>query len=434
MKTALIAAALLVGAALPLRAEIAIQDITTPAGHEIWLVEDRSIPFVSIEVIFEGGASIEPLDKAGVVSLMTALLSEGAGDLDAQAFAAALEATAGGIDFDAGRDSVSMTLRALTENRDAVVDLAILALTQPHFSDEAVARTRDQQVASLTRSAQEASTVAAAAFNAAGFPDHPYSVTTDGTPETVASIDRDAIVAAHRAAFGRNRVYIGAAGDIGADELAALVDRLLAGLPETDAALPEYHRFDAAPGVSVVPHPGPQSYILFGLPGLHLDDPDYLAAMIVNEYFGGGRFGSVLMHDLREERGLTYGVGMSLSSNRFGDAYLGAFSTDNATVAESLQVLRAAFQRLADEGMTQQDRDRIVTYLTGAYPLRFTGNSEIAGIMAAMQFQDFGLDYVNIRNDRVRAVTLEQVNAMARRLAQPDQLHIVIAGQPEGLE
>ena len=421
-------------AAAPAWAEIEIQNVQTPAGHSAWLVEERSIPMVAIDVIFAGGASIEPLEQSGVVSLMTSLLNEGAGDLDAQGFAAALESTAGSISFEAGRDSVSVSIRALSENRDAVVDLAILALTQPRFEEAAVARTRNQQVASLERELQTPAAQAGAAWRAAGYGDHPYSTNTDGSPETIAALTRDQIVAAHGIAFARNRAHIGAAGDISADELAALVDRLLAGLPESTVPLPDYRPYQAEPGVTVIPFDGPQSAIQFGYAGLHVDDPDYMAAMIVNEYFGGGRFGTQLMNALREESGLTYGVGMSLSSGRFGDAYVGGFSTDNATAGQALQVLREQFALLAENGLTQADMDRVVTYLTGAYPLRFDGNADIAGIMASMQFQDFDIDYVNVRNDRMRAVTLEQVNAMAARLARPDDLVITIAGRPQGLE
>ena len=148
----ILAAGLLLAAGLAAPAlAIDIEDVTSPAGHEAWLVEEHSIPFVSIEVIFTGGASLDPEGKAGAVSLMTALLSEGAGDLDAQAYAAALESLAGSVSFEAGRDSVSMTIRALSENRDQVIDLALMALNEPQFSHMSLDRVRAQTIASLER-------------------------------------------------------------------------------------------------------------------------------------------------------------------------------------------------------------------------------------------------------------------------------------------
>ena len=113
--------------ATPLHAEIDIQPVISPQGITGWLVEERSIPFVAIEVIFPGGANLDPDSAEGAVSLMSALLSEGAGDLDAQGYAAALESLAGSVSFSAGRDSVSLSIHALSENRDQVIDLARLA-------------------------------------------------------------------------------------------------------------------------------------------------------------------------------------------------------------------------------------------------------------------------------------------------------------------
>jgi len=140
------------------------------------------------------------------------------------------------------------------------------------------------------------------------------------------------------------------------------------------------------------------------------------------------------MTEIREERGLTYGIYTSLASNRHGDSYVGRFSTANETVAEAIELVREQFRWLADGGITQEDLDRVQTYLTGAYPLRFDGNESIARVLAAMQFQDYGIDYVNIRNDLVRAVTLEDIHRVSRRLARPDELFFAVVGQPQGLE
>lgn len=427
------AAALALTLATPVNA-IEIESVTTPMGHNAWLVEDRSIPFVAIEVVFVGGASVDPADRPGAVSLMTALLTEGAGDLDAQGYAAALESLAGNVGFDSGRDSVTLSIRALSENRDQVIDLARLPLTDPHFAMQALDRVRAQQIASLQRQGQNPNTIAQLAWNRQGYAGHAYARPVDGTPDSVAALTVDDILAAHRAAFTTDRVFVGAAGDIGAEELAAIVDRILDGLPTASAPLPDYHRFDAAPGMTVIDHPGGQSVIQFGHGGIRWDDPDFMPAFLMNEIFGGGRFGTRLMNELREQRGLTYGVYTSLASGRYGDSYVGRFSTANETAAEAIALIREQFDWLASGGISADDLARVQTYLTGAYPLRFDGNSAIAGILASMQFQGFDIGYVNRRNDLVRAVTLDDIRRVAQRLAQPDGLTFVVVGQPEGLE
>ena len=419
--------------ALP-AAAIDIEDVTSPAGRTAWLVEEHSIPFVSIEVIFTGGASLDPAGKAGAVSLMTSLLTEGAGDLDAQGYAAALESLAGEVSFEAGRDSVSMSIRALSENRDQVIDLALSALTDAQFGQQSLDRVRAQAIASLQRAAQNPNTLAQETWSRIGYPGHAYGIPSDGTTATVGALTLDDILTAHRAAFTSDRMYVGAAGDITPEELGAIVDRIGEGLPAAETPLPVYQSFAAPAGITVVPFDAPQSVIQFGHAGIPADDPDFMPAFVMNEIFGGGGFASRLMSEIREQRGLTYGVYTSLASAQFGDSYVGRMSTGNATVAESIDLIRQQFQWLADGGITQDDLTRTQTYLTGAYPLRFDGNGSIARILASMQFQNYDIDYVNVRNDLVRAVTLEDVQRVAQRLAQPDALSFVIVGQPEGVE
>ncbi|TVP74278.1 MAG: insulinase family protein [Rhodobacteraceae bacterium] len=419
--------------AFPLRAEVDITPVTTETGLNAWLVEERSIPFVALELIFAGGAALDSDETAGAVSLMAALLSEGAGDLDAQAFATRSEALAARLSFSANRDSVSVSARFLTEDADEVIDLLRLALTEPRFDDSAIARLRSQTLAGLRRDALEPNAIASRSFARAAYGPHPYGRDANGTPETVEALQRDDLIAAHGAAIARDRVFIGAAGDISADDLAALLDRLFEGIPQEGQPIPERAAFLAGPGLEILPFDGPQSVIAFGHRGIPRDDPDFLTAFVVNEIFGGGRFGTRLMRSLREERGLTYGVGAFLSSGALGETYQGRVSTDNANVELVIELLREEWAQIAREGVTDEELSRIQTYLTGAYPLRFDGNASIAAIMASMQFQGFDEDYVNIRNDLIDALTLEEVNELAARLFDPEALFFVVVGQPVGL-
>ncbi|TQM91937.1 M16 family metallopeptidase [Roseinatronobacter monicus] len=425
--------AIFILAAFPLRAEVDITQVTSPSGLNAWLVEERSIPFVSLDLIFPGGATLESDEQAGVVNLMTALLSDGAGDMDAQAFAARSEELATRMSFNAGRDSVSVSVRFLTEDAEAVIEHLRLALTEPRFDEDAIARTRGQLLAQLRRDALDPNTLASRAFASVAFDGHPYGREANGTPETVGALDRDALVAAHQGAIARDRVYIGAAGDISAEDLGELLDRLFEGIPETGWDLPDHAEFLAEPGVEVIPFDGPQSVVAFGHAGIARDDPEFLTAYVVNEIFGGGRFGTRLMRSLREERGLTYGIGAFLSSGALGESYQGRLSTDNDNVEIVLELLREEWAQMANDGVTEEELKRIQTYLTGAYPLRFDGNSSIASIMASMQYQGFDIDYVNRRNDMISSLTLDEVNDLASRLYDPDALFFVIVGQPVGL-
>jgi zinc protease len=423
----------LVIAALPVRAAIEIEEVTSPGGITAWLVEEPSIPFVAIELRFRGGASLDAPGKRGAVNLMTGLLEEGAGEMDAQAFARAKESLAADIGFDVGDDSLSVSARFLTENRDDAAELLRLALAEPRFDPEALERVRRQALASIASDAKDPNRIAGKRFDAMAFADHPYGTPISGTAESVAALTRDDIHAAHRAVLARDRVFVGVAGDITAAELGPLLDRLLGGLPETGAPQPADIDVALPGGVEVVTYDTPQSVVVFGQAGMTEDDPDFFAAYIMNQILGGGGFRSRLMAELREARGLTYGVYSYLVPKDHAALYMGSFASSNGRVAEAVDLVRAEWAKMAAAGVTAEELDAAKRYLTGAYPLRFDGNATIAGILAGMQITGRPIDYVNTRNARVEAVTLDEINRVAAELLDPAALQFVVVGQPEGL-
>lgn len=419
--------------AMPARAELNIQEVTSPGGITAWLVEDHGIPFTALEIQFRGGTSIEAPEKRGAINLMTALIEEGAGEMDSRAFAEARDALAADFNFDAGGDSVGISVRFLTENRDQAVDLLHEALINPRFDQDAIDRVREQVLSILRSDEKDPGTIASNAFDRLAFGDHPYGSSGDGTIDTVTALTRDDVVDAHKAALARDRIYVAAAGDITASELGPLLDRLLGDLPATGAPLPPRADWQLSPGQTVIDFPTPQATVLFGHVGIPRDDPDFFAAFILNEAMGGGRFTARLMSEVREKRGLTYGIGSYLVTMDQGEMYLGQFAASNDKVAEAISVLRAEWARIASEGITDDELAATKTYLTGSYPLRFDGNGPIAKILVGMQMEGLPIDYAVTRNDKIEAVTLEDAKRVAARIFLPDALHFVVVGQPSGL-
>jgi len=427
------AAVALILAVLPARAEIAIQNVTSPGGITAWLVEDHEIPFTALEIRFKGGTSLDLPGSRGAVNLMAATLEEGAGPLDAQGFAEARDGLAARYRFFAGQDSVGISARFLTENRDEAIDLLRSAMIEPRFDEDAVERVRGQILAGLASDAQDPANLAMRRFSEMAYAGHPYGSDGDGTPDSVAALTRDDVLDAHKATMTRDRMYVAAVGDISAAELGLLLDHLLGDLPALGRQMPSVAGWHLDGGVTVVDYPSPQSVILFGQEGMRQDDPDFFAAFILNEVLGGGRFSARLMTELREKRGLTYGVSTFLAPMDYAQAYMGRMATANATVADSIALIRQEWQRLATEGITAEELAATKTYMTGSYPLRFDGNGEIADILVGMQMNGFPIDYPATRNAKVEAVTLDDVKRVAARLLVPEKLHFVVAGQPEGV-
>ncbi|MBU2359576.1 MAG: insulinase family protein, partial [Alphaproteobacteria bacterium] len=275
--------------------------------------------------------------------------------------------------------------------------------------------------------------IAGKAFDAAAFGDHPYGSSPSGTVESVTALTRDDLVTAHANALTRDRVYVGAVGDISAADLGAMLDELLGDLPAEGPPMPADATYDLTGGTEVIPFDTPQAVALFGHEGIERDDPDYMAAYILNEALGAGGFESRLMQEVREKRGLTYGVSTFLVPKFHASLILGQVASANATIGQAIEVIKAEWARMAQDGMTQEELDSVKTYLTGAYPLRFDGNAEIASILVGMQVIDLPPEYVVNRNDMLNAVTLDDVNRVARELLRPEDLHFVVVGQPDGL-
>ena len=421
-------------ASLPARAEVAIQEVTSPGGITAWLVEEHSIPFMALEIRFKGGASLDDPAKRGAINLMTGLIEEGAGDLDARGFAKARDAMAASYGFDVHDDALSISAKFLSENRDAAVDLLRLALTETRFDQDAVDRVRGQVLSGLRSSAKDPNDIAGAKFDEISFGPHPYGSPLEGTMETVNALTREDMFDARDRVIAKDRIFVGAVGDITPDELGVLLDDLLGGLPQTGAPMPTRADLMLDAGVTVVPFDTPQSVALFGHEGITRDDDDFFAAYVLNVILGGGSFEARLMEEVREKRGLTYGVYSFLVPKDYGELYMGQVASANDRVAEAIEVIRAEWARMATDGVTQDELDRAKTFLTGAYPLRFDGNGPIANIMVGMQMQGLPIDYIATRNAQVEAVTLEMANRVAARILRPDDLHFVVVGQPEGLE
>ena len=419
--------------ALPARAGVDIKEIASPGGIEAWLVEEHQIPFVALELRFKGGASLDAPGKRGAINLMTALLEEGAGDMDAREFARATESLAASFRYRASDDTVSVSAKFLTENRDQAIALLRETLINPRFDAEAIERVRAQVLSGLRSDLKDPNAIAGRAFDAAVFGTHPYASSKDGTIESVTALSRDDILAAHAATMARDRLYVSAVGDITAEELGAMLDALFADLLAAGAPMPGKADPQFSGDLTVIDFDTPQSVVVFGQRGLPIDHPDFFAAYVVDIILGGGSFESRLMTEVREKRGLTYGVYSYLVGKDLADIWMGSVASANDRVAEAVAVIRDEWQRMHDSGVTAKELEDAKTYLTGAYPLRFDGNGPIANIMANMQVADMPLDYITTRNEKVEAVTLEQANRVARELLDPENLTFVVVGRPQGL-
>ncbi len=416
-----------------LSAATKITEVTSPGGITAWFVEEQSIPIVSISLSFQGGTVLDSVEKQGATNLMMGLLEEGAGTLDASAFLEASDDLGTRFRFRAARDSVSITASMLKSDLDKSVALLRLALISPNFDQIAFDRVREQVNSSIRAGVTDPQSVAGMAFNQLVYGDHPYGRDREGTLETVAALTPDDMRIAHQRSMTKDRLVIGVVGAITPEELGLLLDDLLADLPETSIGELTDIAVSTSADITVIDFDTPQSVAIFGTRGLPRDDPDFLTAFVLNHIMGGRVTTARLNVELRQKRGLTYGISSFLLPYRNAATFLGRLSSNNDSMAEAVNLVKSEWAKMAEFGITQEELDIAVRYLTGAYPLRFEGNAEIAGIITGLQIANLPIDYPQTRNDQVRAVTLADMNRVAARIFLPEELLFVVVGQPEGL-
>ncbi len=415
-------------------AAVAIQRVEA-TGIEAWLVEDHDNPLIALGFAFRGGAVLDPVGKEGLATMAMGLLDEGAGTLDAEQFKRRLEDQSIRLSFDADRDNVRGTLQTLREHRETAFDLLRLALNEPRFAPDAVARVRSQLEAGLREDAEDPDTVANRRFFAAMFPQSPYGRPVDGTPESIERITVDDLHGFVRGRLARGNLVIGVVGDITAADLAPLLSATFGPLAAAPAAASVADVPAKADGsVTVVDMAVPQSSVVFGQQGIKRDDPRFYAATVLNEVLGGGGLTSILFDEVRERRGLVYSVYSTLAPYDHTALWLGGAGTRNDRVAETVRVIREVWRQVARDGVDPQMVADAKTYLTGSFPLRFTSSARIAQVLVATQLENLGIDYLDRRNGLIEAVTDADVDRLARDLLKPEALTFVVVGQPQDMK
>jgi zinc protease len=423
--------ALLAGA--PAASAMNIEKITSPSGIEAWLVQERTVPLITLNYAFQGGASQDDAGKSGTANLAADLLDEGAGDLDSKTFHERLENHAIDLSFRVGRDDFHGSLRALNEHRDEAFDLLRLALTAPRFDADAIERVRGQELSNLRRDTTNPNTISSSQWWATAFPGHPYGREPNGTleslPRVTAADMRDYV----RRSFARDQLTVSIVGDVDAKTAGELIDRAFAKLPAKGDLKPVAQATPVGLSRRIVINLNvPQAVVTFGGPGLERSDPDFMAGYIVNHILGGGSFTSRLYREVREKRGLAYGVSDSLVWFNKAAVVIGGTATRSDKTSEALAIIEAETKRMAAEGPTAEELSAAKSFLKGSYALSLDTSAKIAAQITQIQLDKLGIDYIQRRGAMIDAVTLSDAKRVAKRLYGGGML-VTVAGQPTGL-
>jgi zinc protease len=410
-----------------------VERVVSAGGVEAWLVHEPAVPLIAVEFAFVGGSVQDPPGKAGTANLTASSLDDGAGDLDSKAFADRLERKAIELTFNADRDNLRGAMRTLTENRDEAFDLLRLALTQPRFDDRDVEINRAQILAIMRRETTNPGDIASQRWWETAFQGHPYGRPVKGTPESLPNITVADLRAYTQRVLARQNLKIAVVGDIDAETLKPLLDRVFGALPEKPDLVPVENVTPQGLGRRIVVSLDvPQAVVDFGGPGIARKDPDFMAAYIVNHILGGGSFSSRLYQEVREKRGLAYSVSDSLIWLDHAALFMGGTATRADRTAETLELIEKEIHRLADTGPTAAELAKAKNYLNSSFALNLDTSSKIASLLVQLQIDNLGIDYFQRRPAMIAAVTLDDARRVAKRLLDSGLL-ITVVGKPEGV-
>ena len=415
---------------------IKVTEVITQKGIKAWLVEDKSVPIISLKFAFKtGGTAYDPVGKEGLAQTISAMLDEGAGNLNSQEFQLKLKKTTARLQFSATLDKFRGSLTTLSVNKRKSFHLLSLTINKPRFDSKPLRRIRSQLISNIKRNAQDPGTIASKTWYKAAFPKHPYGRSSDGKIASIKGINKQDLQNYMGRHITRNSLLVAAAGDITPKELSVYLDWIFGNLPLKGKS---QKLADVIPNTMgqliVVDYKIPQSIVVFGHAALKRDHPDWYIALVMNHILGGGGFSSRLMSEVREKRGLAYSVYSYLNPFDHSALYMGKVASGNKRVNQSIKIIREEWKKFVQNGAADSEIIAAKTYLNGSFPLRLTSTRGIASLLLAMQINNLGRHYLERREQLINDVSQQDIKRVAKNILSEEHLTFVVVGQPKGIK
>ena len=429
---ALLAVTLLVGLGMQsAEAGLTIQHWTTANGARVYFVQAPELPIVDVRAVFDAGSAKDD-GKGGVALLTNGLLGSGAGDLNADQIADRFEGVGAQFSSDSQRDMAIVSLRSLTTDNnllDPALDTLALVLTQPSFPASDFERERRRMLIALRGEQESPEALAQKAFFRAVYGDHPYAAPPLGTEETVKALTRDEVMAFYKRYYVARNATIAIVGALDRKGAERLAERIVGKLPEGSAAaiVPPVKPLAEAKAEHI-DFPSEQTHVLTGQPGVTREDPDYFPLYVGNHILGGSGLVSRISDEVREKRGLSYSAYSYFMPMRAQGPFIAGLQTRNSQAEQALTVLRNVLSDFIEKGPTNAELVAAKKNITGGFPLRLDSNGKIVENLAVIGFYKLPLDYLDTFNQKVDAVTTQQIRDAFKRRIGPERMVTVKVG------
>lgn len=406
------------------------KELETKKGLKFWFVQDTSLPIISLDFGFKGGAFFDKDNKDGTSTFLASILDEGAGELNSMNFQKKMDSIGMKLSFSSSKDFFSGKFQTVSENKENAFDLLKLVLTKPRFEKSEIEKIKNQMIASFKISNSNVSDTAAREFYKHFFDGHKFSKDDDGNLESLNNIGLEDLKIFFKKNLTKSNLVISISGDITENEAISLIDLSLGSLPKGPDAykvIPSKKEFPNK--VKFIKKKTPQSAVIFGHKGIARNEEDFFAARICNYVMGGGGFQSRLYKNVRERRGLTYSIYSYFISLQNNDILLGGFQTKNESVKETIELVKDEWKKMNNIGISAEELSEAKTYYKGSFTRNYASTSTISSLLNTVQRYELGIDYFKERNKIIDSLTLKKVNKVAKEIFLPENLFFLVVGK-----
>ncbi|XP_066251687.1 uncharacterized zinc protease-like protein y4wB [Euwallacea similis] len=387
--------------------------------------------FYGSRLALDAGYAYENVEKQGLAWFTSLIVQEGAGKNDAKDFAKKLEDKGISLRFSAGLETFGVSLDTLSENLEEGVSLLSDAITRPKVDSEGLNRVFEKAKVDFNNLEKNPFFVAGKELETLLFKKHPYSKSEYGTLDTITNITRDDVLTYIKRNFAKDNIIISVAGCAKKEEIITLLDKYLSKLPSKRSKvrkIPVKNDFGPAENKNIFMDI-PQSVILFAQKGIAYEDPNYYNASVLINALGGMGLNSILMKELRQNLGITYGVYASIIPNKHGNVIVGSINTDSATASQSISAIKDTLSKVRKEGIDEQlFRDTKISMVNSHVFSMFNNNSIVAKLND-IQTNSRDINHMNDFVSYINDVKLEEVNELASSLLDPENLFFVEVGR-----
>jgi zinc protease len=401
-------------------------------GIVVLAYENFSSPAVVVGGYLWAGSLSETPEQAGLASFTAGMLMRGTETRTFGEINHSLESNGAQLGFRAGTHTVGFGGKALAEDLDLLLDTLADSLQHPTFPSEEAETLQGQILTALKRRAHDTRSMARLTFDALLYPDHPYGRSVLGYSETVSSLARDQIETYYRDHYCPEGMIVTVVGAVPAPVIVKKVRQAIGGWQPAQATanrtIPANVQLEALRRESVILAGKTQSDIILGWPGLARPDPDYWPARLANTILGVFGMMGRLGDNVREEQGLAYYVYSQLQAGLGAGPWLTIAGVNPGNVEQATDGILHEIRRLRDESVPADELADSQSFLTGSMPLRLETNEGIANAMLDMERNSLGFDYLVRYPELIQAVTVGDVQRVARKYLHDEAYALAIAG------